>query len=62
MPLMMHGVPFYQWRICVQAPDHTTQIIKLAEEVTTLRIELEPGDQEQTCEQALPMMPPDVVR
>ena len=34
MPLMMHGVPFYYWRLCVSKPGYTTTFVDWSRETS----------------------------
>lgn len=57
-PLMMHGVTFYKWRICAQAPGMQARVVEWPGEATSLRIALEAaGEEGDSCEAMLPMSP-----
>jgi hypothetical protein len=57
-PLMMHGVTFYKWRICAQAPGMQAQVAEWPNEATSIKIALEAaGEDGASCEELLPMSP-----
>lgn len=55
-PLMMHGVMFYKWRICVEAAGMAEKIVEWrGGERLEVMVELEAGEPGAGCEAALPM-------
>lgn len=55
MPLMIHGVPFYMWRMCVSHPGYRTEFFRVndpkegedeAKRKTQLTVQLKPGEGE----------------